>query len=356
MMTNDDLARLAAVAGPCLTIFQPLRQEGSILGKPEKRVVAAIQEAGRLLAANGMTPEEREDMLRPLMKVACNTDWTSVRGSLVMFRAPDFVVATFWPGELQARVHFGQEFLVLPLIPDMLSKHDFWLLALSINVARLYRGSRDGLVEVALPGGVPTLLPKAGESDTRDDEANRLRDFFRRIDRGVRATLFQNHWPLILAGVTREVAIYREVNTYSPLLNGSIHGNPDALGAGTLYARASELLPTYSARVMEATARELEEAAGRDLVVTNPAEVIEAVSAGRVGELILAPESTGYTQREDLINWAALATIRNAGRISLVNGATVKAGLAGILRFHQKGLHHEQSMTRELAATGAAAR
>jgi Bacterial archaeo-eukaryotic release factor family 3 len=351
MMTQDDLARLASVTGPCLTIFQPLREDGAIRAKPETRVVAALQEAGRLLSANGMTPIECEEMLRPLLKVAANTDWAGVRGSLVMFRAPDFVVATFWPGALEPRVHFGTEFLVLPLIPELLSRHDFWLLALSINVVRLYRGSREGLVEVALPTGAPTLLPKAGETDTRDDEGNRLRDFFRKIDRGIHATLFQKHWPLILAGVAREVAIYSDVNTYSPLLNGVIHGNPDALGASTLYARASELLPAYSARVMEATARELEEAAGRDLVVTDPAEVIEAVNAGLVGELILAPGAASYAQREDLINWAALGTIRKRGRVSLINGATVTAGLAGILRFHQK-----QRISRALVATGAAAR
>jgi hypothetical protein len=74
----------------------------------------------------------------------------------------------FWPDTLARRIHFGQEFLVLPLLPELLSHHEFWLLALSINAVRLYRGSRAGMVEVALPEGVPASLATAGGFDWPD--------------------------------------------------------------------------------------------------------------------------------------------------------------------------------------------
>jgi hypothetical protein len=109
MLTHKDLKKLAAVSGPCLTIFQPLRDDYSEVGKPVTRIVAAVQEAERLLTERGFDPAERDEMLRPLLKVAKNTDWTGRKGSLVMFRSPGFTLANFWPDTLASRVHFAQD-------------------------------------------------------------------------------------------------------------------------------------------------------------------------------------------------------------------------------------------------------
>ncbi len=361
MLTHDDLKRLAAVSGPCLTIYLPLRDEYSQVTKPATRVVAAIQEAGRLLEEKGFSPAERDEMLQPLEKVAANTAWTGRKGSLAMFRAPDVTVVNFWPDVLAPRVHFGEEFLVLPLLPGLLSNRDFWLLALSINVVRLYRGSGNGLAEVALPKGVPKSLAEAGGFDQPDHslrgrssagssvgsmkgvqfettsahevKADHLHDFFKAIDRGVHAILAADPQPLILAGVTRELAIYRKINTWSPALAGGVHGSPEVFGADDLYAKASVLMSAYSARAADAALSGMEEAAGRGLLATDPAEAIEAAREGQVEELIVAPGAPGFDRREAAVNWTALATIRGAGKVSVVNALQPAAGMAAILRF-----------------------
>ena len=165
MLTNEDLKRLAAVSGPCLTIIEPLRDNYSQVTKPDTRIMAAIQEAARLLEGKGFDAAERDEMLRPLTKVALNTDWTGRKGSLVMFRSPEFTVTCFWPDPLPSRVHFAEEFLLLPLLPGFLTKRDFWLLALSIKSVRLFRGTSDGLVEAPLPNGVARSLSEDEEFD-----------------------------------------------------------------------------------------------------------------------------------------------------------------------------------------------
>ena len=266
MLTHDDLKRLAAVSGPCLTIFEPLRGAHLQGTKPDTGITAAIQKAGRLLTEHGFAPENRDEMLRPLSKVASNTDWTGRKGSLVLFRAPGFTMANFWPEVLAPRVHFGPEFFVLPLLPGLQGKQDFWLLALSIKKVRLFRGSRSGLVEVVLPKDVPKSLSQDeafdqpdhslrgrstagpsvgtmkgvqfGTGSAKELQADYLHDFFKAIDRGIHPILTRNRKPLILAGVTRELAIYRRINSYSSVLAGAIHGSPDSLGEEILCARA----------------------------------------------------------------------------------------------------------------------
>lgn len=375
MLTRTDLKRLAAVSGPCLTIFQPVRDNYSQLAKPHIRIASALHEADRLLEEKGFDAMEREEMLRPLHKFASNTDWSSRKGSVVLFRAPDFTMAAFWPEALAPRVRLAEEFLVLPLMPLLLSSRDFWLLGLSINAVNLFRGSPDGIVEMPLPAGVPKSLSEAGGFDQPDHslrnrssaghsigsmkgvqfstssafevEINHLHDFFKTIDRGIHAILAEDPHPLILAGVTREVAIYRKVNTYAPLLTGAVHGNPEAIGRDALHAKAAELMIAFSAHETDAKLREIEEATNRGRVVTEPEAVIDAARDGQVEELFVTP---GIDRHEDAVNWAALATIRNSGGISILSASRIASGVAAILRFPPLGRVGEPK-PRELTQT-----
>jgi len=363
MLTYDDVKRLAAVSGPCLTIFEPLRDNYSQVTKPETRIVAAIQEAGRLLDEKGFSPADRDDMLRPLLKLASNTDWAERKGSFIIFRAPEFTLTSFWPDTLVPRVQFAEEFLVLPLLPGLLSKREFWLLALSIKTVRLFRGASAGLVEMPLPKGVATSLSgdeefdqpdhslrgrstagpsvggmkgvQFGTSSAHELQADYLHDFFKAIDRGIRPLLAADPQPLVLAGVARELAIYRNVNTYSPLLTGAVHGSTEKIAADVLFAKAAELMSAYTERAMDATLREMEEAANRGLLASDPVAVIEAAGNAQIADLIVAPAAPGFALREEVINWAALATIRNSGKIGFVTGSQPAEGVAAILRYRQ---------------------
>jgi len=363
MLTHDDLKRIAAVSGPCLTIFEPLRGAHIQGTRADSGITAAIQKAGHLLTENGFEPENRDEMLRPLLKVASNTDWTGRKGSLVLFRAPGFTMANFWPEALAPRVHFGHEFLILPLLPGLQGQHDFWLLGLSIKKIRLFRGSRSGLVEVVLPKEVPKSLSQDeafdqpdhslrgrntagpsvgtmkgvqfGTSSTKELQPDYLHDFFKAIDHGIHPILNRNRKPLILAGVTREQAIYRRANTYPSVLAGGIYGSPDSLGEDVLFARAVELMAAYSARAANESLRELDQAADRALLIRDPAAVAEAAGKGQVEELIVSADGPGFEQREDMINWAALATIRNSGKISVLVDSQLESGVAAVLRFRE---------------------
>ena len=98
-----------------------------------------------------MAANDRERFLRPILKLAHNTDWSAHRGSIVVFRAPGYTQATFWPEVLDAQVKLADEFFVLPVIAGLRAQRDFWVLALSINHIRLLRGTESGLKEVELP-------------------------------------------------------------------------------------------------------------------------------------------------------------------------------------------------------------
>jgi hypothetical protein len=363
MLTQNDLKMLAAATGPCLTIFHPLRNDGLHAHQPPAGIASAIQKADELLAAKGFDAGEREDMLRPVRKIASNTDWPGTNGSLVIFRAPDCTLADFWPDVLTPRVCVADEFLLLPLLPGVAAHRDFWLLALSMKAVRLYRGSAKGLVEVVLPPNIAKSLEESdafeepdhssrarstagpsvgkmkgvqfGTANWNEHLPGRLHDFFKEVDREVRATLAHDPQPLILAAVPRELSVYRKVNSYSPLLAGAIHGSPDVVGKELLYERAAQMMAAYSTMATDGTLREMEEAANRGRLISDRAAIVAAADAGHIDELVVTSAVLDVRQHEHAINWAALATIRNSGRVRFLEARQIPSGVAAILRFRQ---------------------
>lgn len=378
MLTQNDLKMLAAVTGPCLTIFHPLRDHPLSKDGPHgfqpAGITAAIREADELLATRGLNQEEREDLLRPVRKIESNTDCTGRKGSLVVFRAPDRTVVDFWPDALTPRVRVADEFLLLPLLPGMADNRDFWLLTLSMKCVRLYRGSGKGLVEVVLPEHIAQSLegsdapeesfahasrarstagPSVGKmkgvqfgtANWNEHLPGRMHDFFKEVDREVRATLVHDPQPLILAAVPRELAVYRKVNSYAPLLTGAIHGSPDMLGTKILHEKAAQIMAAHSSMATEGTMREMEEAANRGRLISDLAAVVAAANAGQIDELVVTSSAADLCQHEDAINRASLATIRNSGKVRFLDARQVPSGVAAVLRFSEAPQHNE--ITRE---------
>ena len=92
-------------------------------------------------------------------------------------------------------------------------------------------------------------------------------------------------------------------------------------------------MSAYSARAANASLRELEGAADRGLLLKDPEAIAEAAGTGRVEELIVSADGPGFELREETINWAALATIRNSGKVSMLADLQLESGVAAVLRF-----------------------
>lgn len=357
MMIPDDLKKLAAIDGPCLSVFQPLRDDFSQVTKSDTRLNAAAQKADLLLTEKGFSAADREEFLRPIFKIAENTDWSGRTGSMVVFRAPGFTQASFWPDTLKVQVHLADEFFILPLLAGIAAQRNFWILTLSIHKIRLFRGTLQGLSEVALPKDLPRSLADAGGFDQPDHDlesrsapgvstgqtaavrsgtgsANEtqgryLHDFFKMIDRAIQPILAGSSDPLILAAVEREIALYRGVNTYAALSEQTIHGSPESLGEERLHKTALELIVAHPARTREQVRREMDAAAGRGLLVTDLAAVRQAAVIGQVERLFL---DANPQADENLINQTALAVIHNSGTV-ICSEALGGSGVAAILRY-----------------------
>jgi hypothetical protein len=88
---------------------------------------------------------------------------------------------------------------------------------------------------------------------------------------------------------------------------------------------------------MDAALVETEEAGNRGRLVSDPAEVIETANNGQIADLIVSPAAPRFALRDGLINCAALATIRNGGKISFLTAPRPADGVAAVMRYRQAG-------------------
>ena len=153
----------------------------------------------------------------------------------------------------------------------------FYVLALSRNRVRLFRGTSKSFDEITNPA-IPQSVDDALKYDVResqlqvhsgaggsaggkegsvftgqgigvDDEEDRTHEFLLMVDKGVRHALPYDHAPLVLAAVSELAAAYRHLNKYPVLLDQIVLGNPDRLKPHELHAATWDIARSYFERI-----------------------------------------------------------------------------------------------------------
>jgi hypothetical protein len=354
----DEFKQLASTAGPCLTIVQPLLSDHTHPGAIARTVRNVTNNASYLLGEKLVDDTIREELLQPLYQLVKDTDWGRPTGTLVAFCARNKSVITVWPELLAPHIHYGDEFYLLPLLPWIQAEGDFWLLGLSAKAVHLFHGSPRGLVEIALPPNVPRSLVEAEQMDTpdrmmqarssvgksargprrmqfstattREKETQWLHDFFKAVDQGIRPVLNSSGFPLIVAAVSRELAIYREVNSYEGILTGAIHGNPDKVGHEFLHTRALALMRARAATQRSRAFAEREEAAATSRFLSDIDAILNAAEAGNNEKMFISDALPTLNRRSALVNKALVNTWRHGGEV-IVFAANGREDLFGAL-------------------------
>src|SRR6185295_9097732 len=258
--------------------------------------------------------------------------------AMTLFCAPAFEAAFETPvvrtGGTREQATVGSCFHLLPHLAAAHAPHDFFILGLSQNHLRWFRYVSGHCSELPLPTGVPASLQAAGAFDTpehtlenrssggpsvgamrverfgvsgdHDSEAEYLCHFFEMVDRNLKDTL--RGMPLFLAGVQEEIALYRKTAKYPHILLAECHGNPEHSTLEQIAKHAS----VGAMREYRATCeRALQGLDGIRDKLTEPRQIIEAASAGRVRQLFVAEEAA----EEDVLNAAVVEGLRTGAEV-----------------------------------------
>jgi hypothetical protein len=308
-------------------------------------------------------------MMRPAEELLLDRDfWQHQGDGLAAFLADDgFSKFLRLPGRFDELAVVSNSFYVKPLLPLLNEDKDFYVLALSLNRVKLFRGSRDSFQEVELKdmptsmgealqiedlqknlgfhtdtqntvGGTggerPAIFYGQGVEDNKKDDIQR---YFQIVNDGLARQLEDMSVPMVIAGVDYLHPLFRSTSSYRNLLDEGIIGNPDRQDGKELHAQAWKIVePLFLKNQQEALDRFAElHGQQRGLASSDLEPVVRAAVGGRVETLIVPlgiqkwgrydPETDSVRVdseptpwNDDLLNFAAAQTLRNSGNVYAV--------------------------------------
>jgi len=365
--TNDD---------PTLSLYMPTHRTGREMRQDRVRFKNLLQRSIDALSDYGLRRPEAESFLEPadsLLKE--DAFWEHCDHGLAALLAPAYHRILRLPESFKESLHVGQRFCIKPLLPLLGRDHEFFVLALTTDSARLYRANSVDISEVELPdirkievdGDDETLQFHAhgparakgstdevmyhghGTADDRDKADTEK--FFQRVSTTVARALPANNGPLVLACVGYLASMYEKANTYRKLLKVKIPGNPDRWSLEELRQQAWRLAePYFQQSEREAMATFLANRAS-ELASADIGKIALAARHGRIDTLFIQPqdERWGKLRSDDssvdlvqspndgaveLLDFAAKETILNGGNVyAVADLPETESPVAALMRY-----------------------
>lgn len=344
-----------------VSIIMPVQQETDKRTENRIRLKNLLQAAEEKLAALDYRPPDIERLLAPAEEMAKGGRFLATDSpGLAIYLAQGFAQAYQLPFAPEKVVTVGPDFLIKPLMSLHKNRH-FYILALSQKAIRLLKATQYHVERLELHE-MPQSLAEALRWDDPERELqwhsqtssgadtpqaamfhghgvgskevhkeNLLR-YFQLLDQGIDKLLVNENAPLVLAGVDYLLPIYREANTYDPLIEESIVGSHEQLSDTELQRQAWKLIRPYFRQEREQAVALYQQQAGRALASADLTTVVPAAHRGRVGTLFVAADeqvwgtydphtnqldlhSQAQPGDSDLLNLTAIHTVLNSGEV-----------------------------------------
>ena len=392
--TQQSLLALAAdQEGPCVSLYMPTERRGPDTQQGPIRLKNLLGQVETELVALGQRTPAIQQLLAPAQALVNNNlFWQYQSDGLALLLAPDMSETYRLPLPFDETVVVHDRFYLKPLLAMLSSDDTFYLLALRQGGVRLLQGSRFSLAEIELGDDVPTSLAEALKYDDFEehlgfhiasrpstsssrgapdrgaamyhgqggaaDDANMKEQvirFFRALDNGVRDLLTGSYQPpLVLAGIDYLRGLYRQVNQYNALVDEEIVNDPEALTTQELHQRAWAIVePRFTGARQDALDTYHHLAGSGDQRAVQTIEMIApAAYFQRVDTLLMSSTTVQWGAfdaeanqvelhpdrqpgDQDLIDFAAIHTLRNGGAVYSLDPSDLPAGaqLAAILRY-----------------------
>lgn len=373
---QDDLKELLKDSGaPAVSIYLPTHRAGG--GRPAENRVRLK----RLVGVVCQRLDEDYPHHKPAQKLHGDLKglveqewlWNHEGTGIAIFASPQ-LQRTYWLDRPAVEIaSVGRDFYITPLL-ERLDSLQFYVLALSRQMARMFNGSRRRLepAKVKLPNGLAEITQhKETERSTQfrqsgtaagayhgqgEDSRRPYNDevlYIQAVDAAICRAADQK-LPLVLAAAEPLGGLYHKYSRYPKLQDKAIDGNPASLTLAQLHQEAIKLLDQRADPAARAAAALFAQLASSDpeRVSTDPAEISLAARDGRVKAILnlagggnqgeshvfrehLGADSLFTTVYEDLADQAIRQTLLMGGQVHVLppEDFPAAASLAAIFRY-----------------------
>lgn len=368
---------------PCVTIYVDTAKRWRNSGEAKIEFKNKLDKAKELLEDREMRGPIAGKLLRK-SSVLLDEDsfWKDRREGFALFAfrkgkeyVTDMIDLPFSP---ESSAYVGELPYLKPLIPALSEKMEFFLLAISQNSVKLYKGSGDKISQIT-----DTIVPKDigaalshddpeksmqheeskpatgkgagsdavfhGHGSFKDSYKENVTRYLQKIDRKMAEEFKNETAPLVVACVEWLFPIYKDNNSYQNLCGEFLAGNPDRKKQKQLLDGASKLVKKENEKARQDAIAQFNDQFSTDRVTTDLESIVRASFQGRVDILFLDPYNDKYghyivnedlveidTGDVELLNYCAVHTILNDGKVFAMTDRQKKQNnslVAAILRF-----------------------
>jgi Bacterial archaeo-eukaryotic release factor family 3 len=381
VLSESDLRQLVNYTGrPCVSLYLPTHRAGPETQQDPIRLKNLLRKAESGLQVSGFQAPEIAQLLRPARELLDNSDfWQHQSDGLAILTSPEMFRLYRVQLPVPELAVTSDRFHLKPLLAWTAARGHYYVLALSQNHVRVFRATRESIVELegvdlpgsltgslrdrtaerqlqshavaASPGGRRTLLFH-GHGGGEESKKEILLNYFQRVDEGMRDLLAQDRAPVVLAAVDYLNSIYRQANSSADLLDDWISGNPDNLAPRDLLEKADAIMSAFFTKDQAKAADQYLQLWYTRRASNTLAEILPAAYQGRVRSLFVAlgvqqwgrfDESRNQTvirrqptpRDQDLLNLAAIQTFITGGSVYPVARYDVPGGgnVAAVFRY-----------------------
>lgn len=374
----EDLLR--SHEAPCVSMTLPTDGVGKDALQATLRYRHLLEQAEQELPG-GLDGESVAGMMAPLRQLLDDAPfWAAQDQGLAVYSAPGWMLLVRLPYVPPEQVQVADHFLLRPLVVLLGQPQQGYVLALSINRARVIEVTAQGGRELAIDGlpesmeealgetqyysevnvhsGGPASLGRRGGvvhghgDNDEERQASNLVAYFRRVSAALDGRLPASV-PWVLAAVEEYYPLFRRASKDDArLLPEMIRGNPDALDPQQLAERARSLLESRGASEIVSRLQRFEREAGTPRVAVELSTIALAAHQGRVASLLVSPgvqywgeldPDTGqlsvHSERKqgdvELVETTVFHTLKNGGEVLEVPISQLPVGdeMAALLRY-----------------------
>lgn len=358
LLSRSEFKRLSgSTNNNSVSIYLPTHVAGPEIQQDPIRLKNLLREAEDKLLKMGRSDQEIKPILKPAFSMLDdNLFWRYQSKGLALFLTSDTLNYYRLPLNFESLVSVSDRFHLKPLLPLFFDNRYFYILALSQNKVRFFQSTRYQISEIPLDN-IPSSLAEAlqydqpekqlqyhsGDNSGSDpiyhgqgvgttDNKTDIRRFLSQVEEGISSHLNTENAPLIIASVEYLQPIYREVNTYSYLLDEGIQGNFDIAKPDEL----RELAWTKVANLIEKSHHQALEdyhtLQGTGKASDNLSQILLAAYRGQIDTLFVTKNAHRWgdfdpnseqleihdqpqLQDEDLLDLAAVQTFLQGGTV-----------------------------------------
>lgn len=355
---REEFSRLSDIrSDACISIYletSPLRQN---LEASKIQLGNFIKEALQLVEEKGMDKRRLAMLEEELYSVLEDVDfWDFHARSLAILATPESIVTYRLANNLPNQLEVSERFYLKPLLRALTFPHSAYILALSVNEARLIEFFADvPPAEVVIPN-MPTCKRDAmGEAALNDHHHGavhhkvRLAQYTRKVDQALRPLFASHDHPLFLVAAEPLASIYRATNSLSNLTDETLFTNAEHIGLSDLVSQVRPLLDNYYQAQLDSLKTRFEIRSGERRVTQELSDAARAATFGAIELLLINIESSikgtidenGLISFDDneisysIIDEIAKRAIATGARVLAVRGEDLPSGadLHAILRY-----------------------